>query len=677
MSREVSSIPPGKVVPLSMATAYLWLVLSRHMPLEEAIGGNIGTLWLIAKCSLTFLSLLPMLMGWGLLALVSLSKLAQVITGTKASPCQVRELGLWTSSSLLLGVGVAGLLTFGVGIFWPPSWATTLPVVTAGYLLTALAWRGNWLAWRAAWPQLSAYSSKDVAGGTKRWLWFLFAIVALRCSSVYFFQGHEDAYIYHLSAAESWLQRGQTGVFVTNIYTGYALAVEHYYLLLKIVAVGNAEQNALAQISHLVCGYGTFIWAMLTLSSRWLNRREQAACVLVFMHTWLAFFMLLPKNDGYLAGATAMALIGLAEAMPFMFLAGASVAMIMKPTAGLTFAAMGVADLLTRPSLGGSQGRAVWTHLKVLGTGAMLMIAVWAPFGWRNAVVTGNPFFPLISEVFHTPYAPELSRVIMEAQPFKLNPVSLIRSLARLLTSDIAIIAGIFAVVIIIAKRRSDAVLKPFMSGPATKFVLVFAATAFVILQLFCGEFGQAVESRHFLSVLGPLMILGIALLVQAAPPSQRLKVTPVVIALMGILFSNFDVSLRDLYRGLSNGGVTSSFMQRKPNMFLNQYVSKLIAAKSPDQSTASVKPRVFATTECNAEYFLSNAEFWHGKKTYPAWTWDSDKLSGPELTQKLIESNISYAITDGGSPLALSLSATAGATLVSRAGPLELWQVR
>jgi hypothetical protein len=283
--------------------------------------------------------------------------------------------------------------------------------------------------------------------------------------------------------------------------------------------------------------------------------------------------VLLPKNDGYWAGAAAMALVVLAEAVPFMFLGGASVAMIMKPTAGLNFAAKGLADLLTRPPLGESQDRSPWTHRKVLATHAMLMIAAWAPFGWRNAVVTGNPFFKIFFEIFRTPYAPELSRVIMEA-----------------------------------------------------------------------------------------------------APPSQRLKITPLVIALMGILFSNFDMSLRDLYLWLSSGGVTLSFMQRKPNMFLNQYVSRLIEARSPNQLTASAKPRVFATTECNAEYFLNNAEFWHGKKNYPAWTWDTDKLSGAELTQKLIKSNIAYAITDGGSPLALSLAETAGVTLVSRAGPLELW---
>jgi len=668
----------GKKTPsLLLLLAMLWLVLARHMPMEEAVGGPLGAWWLVVKSSFTFLALLPMLWGWGIVSLIPLRKIASVIVGIPTAAIKMDDLGLWTGCSLLLGVAVVGLFTFAGGLIWPPSWSSALPLVAGGNLLAALAWRSNGLGWRHSVAELTDTYQHQITRQSKLWLWLLLAVVALRCSMVFFFQGHEDAYIYHLSAAESWLQRGHTGVFVTNIYTGYALAVEHYYLFLKILAVGNAEQNALAQISHLICGYGTFVWALLTLARPWLNRRERAAFVLICMHTWLVFFMLLPKNDGYLAGAAALALVGIARGVPTLFLAGASVAMIMKPTAGLTFAAIGVADLLTRPELGGDHGRAFATHLRLLLTGALLMIAEWAPFGLRNAYVTGNPFFPLLSELFPTPYAPELSRVITEAEPFKLSVVTLFNSLSRLLISDITITIGLLTCIYLVATRRTHFVLKPFFASADCRFLLVFSTIAFFILQLFCGEFGKQVESRHFLAMLGPLMVIGVALLVQATPESRRRKVTPVVIALMGILYSNFDVALRDLYRGLSGDGVTFGLFEHKPNMLLNHHLSRLISKDATSITNTATMPRVFANTICNAEYFLSNAEFWHIKKTYPAWTWNVASLSGTELTRKLYEANISYAITDSSSPLALSLATISGSVLIQRAGSVELWRLR
>ncbi len=660
-----------KISPMLLILALAWLLGGRLLPLEASVTSSVGPLVFIIKSTLTFISLLPMLLGWGLFLLLLLGRIAVPTGISEENYVTQPRLALWTGCALLLGVATTGLFIFVSGLVWAPSWKGALPLVSSGYLLFALAWSRRWLNWRPCVTHVFQRDSKKSRSWDKRLLWLLGMAVFVRTSGVYFFQGHEDAYLYHLSAAESWLQRGQTGVFLTNIFSGYALAVEHYYLFLKLLARGNAEQNALAQLSHAIFGYGTFVCALLVLAEPWLKRRERAAFILVCMHTWLIFFMLLPKNDGYLAASVGLALVGLVRGMPIMFFAGAATAMIMKPTSGVTFVALGIATIICNLFKVQNRWREVAQSLRLLFAGAVLMILSWAPFGWRNAVVTGDPFFPLLTEIFPTPFAPSLSRVITEAAPFQLNFDSLLRSFGRLLSSDAMIVIATATLLGSLFSRKGRQALSTIAKDPGNQLMLAFLIIGFVLLQLFTGEFGHHLESRHYLVVLGPLLVLSAIVFVAPFSDRHRTWITPTVIALIGLGYSNFDVAARDLYRGITSSNITSTFLARKPNFMLNDYLAQKIKAAAPNHL-----PKVYANTICYAEYFLNNAEFWHPNKTHPAWTWNVQSISGPEVLNKLYEHHIDYVITDDTSSLATALRQRAAARILQRAGNVELWQL-
>ena len=660
-----------KIMPILLILTLAWLLGGRLLPLEASVSSPVGPLLFMIKSTFTFISLLPMLLGWGLFLLLLLGRVAKGIGTSDESSVTQPRLALWTGCALLLGVAASGLFIFLSGLMWAPSWEGALPLVSTGYLLFAVAWSQRWLSWRLCVSHLFNRDPNQSKSRDNRLLWLLGAVVFVRISGVYFFQGHEDAYLYHLSAAESWLQRGQTGVFLTNIFSGYALAVEHYYLFLKLLARGNAEQNALAQLSHAIFGYGTFVCALQVLTEPWLRRRERAAFILVCMHTWLIFFMLLPKNDGYLAASAGLALAGVVRGMPVMFLAGAASAMIMKPTAGVTFVALGLAKIICTMITAQNRWREVVQSLRLLFAGALLMILTWTPFGWRNAVVTGDPFFPLLTEIFPTPFAPGLSRVITEAAPFKLNFDSLLRSFGRLLTSDAMIVIATATLLGSLFSRKSRQVLSSIAKDPGNQLMFTFLIIGFVLLQLFTGEFGQHLESRHYLVVLGPLLVLSATVFVAPFSDQHRTWITPTVIALIGLGYSNFDVAARDLYRGITSSNITSTFLARKPNFMLNDYLARQIKASAPN-----FVPKVYANTICYAEYFLNNAEFWHPNKTHPAWTWNVQSISGHEVLNKLYEHHIDYVITDDTSSLATALRERLTARIIQHAGNVDLWQL-
>ena len=659
-------------MPIMLVLALVWLLAGRLLPLEASVTSPVGPLLFMLKSTLTFVCLLPMLLGWGLFLLRTLTRVAMLIGASDEISVTPPRLGLWTGGALLLGIAATGMFVFLSGLVWSPTWEGAIPLLITGCLLFAVAWSRCWLRWHQCVTLLFQRAPLVAKSWDRRLLWRLGAVVLVRISGVYFFQGHEDAYLYHLSAAESWLQRGQTGVFLTNIFSGYALAVEHYYLFLKLLARGHAEQNALAQLSHTICGYGTFVCALLALAEPWLKRRERAAFILVCLHTWLIFFMLLPKNDGYLAASAGLALVGLVRSMPVMFLAGAVTAMIMKPTAGLTFVALGAATIICKVLTRQNCWREISRSLRLLVTGAVLMILTWAPFAWRNASVTGDPFFPLLTEIFPTPFAPGLSRVITEAEPFKLNIFTLIRSFGRLLTSDAMIVIATATLLISLCSRQSRQALSAIAKDPGNQLMLNFLFISFVMLQLFTGEFGHHLESRHYLIVLGPLLVLSTAVFVAPFSDRHRNWITPSVIALIGLGYSNFDVAARDLYRGITSSNITSTFIAGKPNFVLNHYLAQKIKAESSNSV-----PKVYADTVCYAEYFLYNAEFWHPNKTHPAWTWNAKSISGSEVLNKLYEHRIDYVITADTSSLSTALKQKASARIIQRAANVDLWQLQ
>ena len=659
---------------IGLVLAGLWLSCCHWLPLEESVNSPFGPMWFVVKMTITYLALAPALFGWGTLGIRFLAPFASYFGApefTQWSSTNVSRYVLWTLTTLLLGIAIVGTLIFTLGLVFTPNLVMAMIVAGSGYFLTLAAWRRQWLNWRAASLSWLAKST-TLKTSSISMAAVLAMIVFLRISSVYFFQGHEDAYLYHLAASESWLRLGQTGVYLSNIFSGYALAGEHYYLFIKLLVIGNAEQNALAQLSHAIIGYGCFTVSLLVLSEPWLKPREQVALSFIALHTAMIFHCLLPKNDAYLAASVLLAVTGLCRQLPLLFLAGAATAMVMKPTAGFSFAALGLAAILATATQGPRRWTATWQTLRLLMTGGGLMILFWLPYGWRNAAVTGDPFFPLLTEIFHTPYAPGLGQIISEAEPFKISFLSLLRSYGRLLIFAPVTVLALISLPFSLWHQDKRLRLKQLLMSRESVLLMVFITTGFFILQLFTGEFGKHAEPRHYLGVLGPLIVLSAGVLVTAFRTRDRQWLTAIILGVVGISVSNLDVSVRDLYRSLSGGNITATFIAHKPLIQFNHDLDSLVLRSPPEASPL----RVFADTVENTSYFLAHSEFWHKSMTYPAWGWQTERLSGPQLLQKLRESQVSYVVTEDQSPLGRFLPSSKEASVIEQAQTFKLWRL-
>jgi dolichyl-phosphate beta-glucosyltransferase len=615
--------------PLAFAAACLALLaLMRALPLEHETSGLGGRLLFMLKSTVAFLALAPALYGWGrgLHALVrSCLRVAGVAVEPSGDPWRPTAVLL----QLLAGLVAAGTATFLLGTVAPPHpWHAALVVaiglsaLVLGRPLRLADARG---ATALAWHRLGRMERGLAA--------LLLTLTALRLSSVFAFQGHEDAYLYHLELAEAWLRDGRTGILLSNIYSGYALAVEHYYLLLKLLFVGNAEQNALAQMSQALIGFGGFVAGLDALGRRLLATRERLALGLSLLQPVFLAFFVLPKNDGLLAAAGVLAVAAVADGAAGAFATAAAVALAIKPTAPLGFTAIGLAMLaLGLPRLPtGRRGVAV-----LLGAAALLMLTVWLPFGLSALVRTGNPLFPLLNHLFGSPFAPtSLAQVVQEMRPLSMSAEGYLRAFGKLLAAE-PLYAAAAALALAGLAWRGRGALRQLAGEPAFRLAAAVALAAFVVLQLAMGEFGGLVEHRHFLLVLGPLLVVAGAVLFRVAGSWGAAAAALAVIGLAGLARSSVDVDARRFVESLRHDNLTDALFAQKPVIRLNHGL-----AKEPGPV------RMLALSTTNTGYFLASGEFWHPSMTWPVWSWNVKALSTAEWREHIASHAITHVLVE------------------------------
>ena len=640
-----------------------WLALTYCLPIEEHVLHPLGPALFAVKALLTFAALLPMLHGLGHLLLVPLRRLAAGFGGQSA-PDDCPEERRWLRLGLpaLLGTALCGLITFVVGLVTPPTPWLVVVLSAAGFALFC-RYPPQLPRWVDVWPK---------ATWERLLLLLVAAGYAFRLGDTLFFQSQEDGYLYHLSLAELWLRHGQTGVQLANIYSGYALNIEHYYLWLKLLGRGTAEQNALAQLTHLGIGYGMCLAALRGLGGRWLGGVKTTVLLAFCLHGPLVAAIILPKNDGFLAASALTALYGLLATQPLYFMAGAAIAMAIKPTAGLIFAVIGV-TAITQSALnksGKDLPRRAWVArlahmLQLLSVGVVLMLAGWLPYAWRNGAVTGDPFFPLLGELFPTPFAPGLQSVIAEARPLSLPLAALLRSLVMWLVSEPMVLLALAAGLAAQLSRASSQGTLRFLRWPRLMPLLVFSVGGFCLLEEAMGPYATMVSPRHFLTMLGVLATISTGLLFAGCVQRRQIIVAACLGVALGLSFSNLDVSARDIFRHLSQGNLSQRIMAQKPLLAVHAELNRRLAHGAP--------ARVYAITESNASSFLTVADFWHATMTYPAWTWSAD-VSGEELGSLLRKNHIDYLITE--TKKELKYGPPPGAIPLFTVQNMTLWQI-
>ncbi len=604
--------------PVFAFFAFLWLLTVRFLPLEETGHGLGARLFFLAKVTLTFAALLPVFAGLGG-RLAALARAATASLGMgRTAPSRLEA-----AAVLLAGVTMSGIATFVAGRFAAPSATGALIVAAIGCGLYALR--------PAALPQLAnnAIDALRTYRGARPALQSLVALVLalflLRALPAFDFQGHGDGYLYHLSLAESWIRDGHTGFVANSIYSGYALAIEHYYLLLKLLAAGNAEQNALAQLTHVLVGFGGVLIALNALARLFVFGALRLAAAPILLAPGFFFVFTLPKNDGYLAASSLMAVAALASGEAATFVLVAACAFVIKPTAAIAFVAIAVAALVARRA-----------QLRLFVLAAVAMVLVWLPFAAEHLRATGNPLFPLMNGIFQSPYAPlSMKTIVPEFKPFAFDLGVVARSFGRLVVEPLHL-AGLVLALVAFGSVRAR-----LWSDARFRFLAAYALLAFFFLLVGMGEFGGKVENRHFLTALGPVAVIALAAVAAFAARSRTARRLAVAgILALGLARSHVDVSSRRVAQLLTADNLTAALLARKPILSLNASLAR----------AASARPiRMLALTDTNTPYFLANGEFWHRTQTYPVWTWRLDELTASTWLERLAEHHITHVVLEDG----------------------------
>lgn len=573
------------------------------LPLDQAVNFAGWPVLFAMKMGLCFTAVSLLL--WGLGALVWAPKEA------KAVP----ETAVHILARMLLGLFAIGLLTFGTGLIISPTWAPLLSILLGvcglGLRGTALEWDlRNILRHSIAW-------ARDLTAAQRACVALLALLFLVRSIDLLDFHGHEDSYLYHLSLAEIWMRQGHTGIALDNVTSGYAWVVEHFYLFVRQIARGAAEQNALAQLSHFFIGFGLFFWGMLhvlTLRNRW----TPILLAWIFANAHFLSFLMLPKNDGILLGALTLTLVGFYERRVSWFLLGCLCVGSIKITGAISLVALGLVGI----------GRMIWQRESMakdgalLGLGAFAALVGCAPFMLQNAWVTGNPVFPLANNIFRSPYGPSsFQSIVAEMQPLSITFEEWFRSKVWLL------------------RKYYGLVLVPFIwigtIEPLLIFILAFAAVDFGLLSLALGPAGLRVEDRHFLIAIGP----SLALVVLAI---DRLRAKSLQVGAMGLLAcaalaqTGFEVQIKDAKRFFAKTQLTEDLLNRKPLMAIN---ARLNALPSP--------VHVLALTHANTAFFLTNGRFWHETTSYPVLLWDMKRQSTQDWRAKIAHDRITHIVIE------------------------------
>jgi len=295
-------------------------------------------------------------------------------------------LGLWLYGSAMLVVGsfVGGLTGW---VWWP--------VIVVGSVLAGLY----------AWKPITAWTADRKLDG-RALVWVVAAIaggIALAGLTVPAgFVGGENAYDileYHLQVPREYYEAGRVTTLEHNCYSFYPLGVEMLFLLGMVLRGGAYEGMYLAKLLHAsygVLAVGTVFLALrrrepararfaagllasvpIVLFLSWQAMVELAmVCHLVAALLWLRLWSRRPTAGTALCAGL---MTGGACAVKYLsvgFIAGPLLAMML--------------------AVSGRRGSRL-AHVALAGAATA---ALFAPWLIRNAAATGNPVFPLATELF-------------------------------------------------------------------------------------------------------------------------------------------------------------------------------------------------------------------------------------------------------------------------------------
>jgi hypothetical protein len=531
----------------------------------------------------------------------------------------------------LLGTATLGILTFVTFRLTAPSvgpLAILLLIGNCCFVYFSVSVK-TWL------PSLTGLLPKD----RTETLGFAFVsvILGLYFFNTFHFQNHEDAYLYHLALADDWIREQQVGLIYTNIFSGYAQAVEHFYLFLKILFKGSSEQNAAAQMFHAMFGWGTFVVLLLELCSTYLTRVQRLYFILVCASSHIAFFMFLPKNDGFAAAIATLAIISWLRGYTALFLSAAAVAFAVKSTTSICFISIAASAFFVETWSKKERSKHVMQNFGLLMLAACAMLLLWLPFGLNNYLASGNPMFPVLNEVFKSPYAPtNLSDVVTEMRPFSLSIAGFFSSAWRLYTYQpaylLATVASCFGVVFL-GKQKFMGVLPKFSDFG------VLALIYFIFLLTLLGPFMQ-VEPRHFMPVIGIFIVISLTTTIRILNKSTKQWVGTVIIAGLALSTSQADVRAKNFIKYLKQQNITGPLLQEKPVIAFNHFLTH----QYPNEH-----PNVLALSTANTSFLLAKGEFWHRTKAYPLCNLSYADIKQAEWLSYLREHNITHLIYEDG----------------------------
>ena len=622
--------PRLKLLGLSLAG----ILVAAGLPIEQSLVGWYNPLFVLIKMTIAVAALLVPVAGLGALLVDPLARWRR--TGANGV-----EHALGASASLLLGVVLAGLVTFLLG-------QAIRPGPTLGFTVLGLAYAASWHSYRP-----NGFLTESIMGAREGWrtvrptwtrfeqvAWGIVAVATLvKLVPAFMYQQHGDPYSYTVSATDRWLRLGRTGLDLRDIHTGYALGCEHFYLFLKLILGGHTEQYVGGTLFSVIAGFGTFVTGMLALARRFAPRAALPLVAAFALQSPFTYIAWQPRNDATLAGFALLAVAGLALELEGLFLAAAAGVFIVKAPGAITFVALGLTTfVLGKKFLAPSRLKRTFT---TLAGGAALMVLVWCPFAVYNYLTTGNPLFPLANELFRSPFAPtQFGDVIDDMAPFTVTLLGSLRGLGRMLGTHPVYVLGILTLVAtpFLARGRRPAVAA-WLKDPAFAVVVVFVVIDAYLVQLATREYTPDFASRHVLAVFGPLVVLALAAITWVVSGTRAERVVMPLLLLLCLADSRLEVSVQEIFRFVTTPNQTASIQERQPILKLTAFLDRYVREHDlKDQRVVSVAN--------NLSYFLTAAEFWHETKTYPMWSWPIGKMTTEEWGKAFTAHQVGFVIT-------------------------------
>ena len=619
-----------KLLGLSLAG----ILVAAGLPIEQSLVGWYNPLFVLIKMTIAVAALLVPVAGLGALLVDPLARWRR--TGANGV-----EHALGASASLLLGVVLAGLVTFLLG-------QAIRPGPTLGFTVLGLAYAASWHSYRP-----NGFLTESIMGAREGWrtvrptwtrfeqvAWGIVAVATLvKLVPAFMYQQHGDPYSYTVSATDRWLRLGRTGLDLRDIHTGYALGCEHFYLFLKLILGGHTEQYVGGTLFSVIAGFGTFVTGMLALARRFAPRAALPLVAAFALQSPFTYIAWQPRNDATLAGFALLAVAGLALELEGLFLAAAAGVFIVKAPGAITFVALGLTTfVLGKKFLAPSRLKRTFT---TLAGGAALMVLVWCPFAVYNYLTTGNPLFPLANELFRSPFAPtQFGDVIDDMAPFTVTLLGSLRGLGRMLGTHPVYVLGILTLVAtpFLARGRRPAVAA-WLKDPAFAVVVVFVVIDAYLVQLATREYTPDFASRHVLAVFGPLVVLALAAITWVVSGTRAERVVMPLLLLLCLADSRLEVSVQEIFRFVTTPNQTASIQERQPILKLTAFLDRYVREHDlKDQRVVSVAN--------NLSYFLTAAEFWHETKTYPMWSWPIGKMTTEEWGKAFTAHQVGFVIT-------------------------------